>query len=365
MTLDQVSQAVGANGANAGGGLLRRGDEALVIRSIGLYARLEDIRGAVIAARNGRPILVSDVAEVDIGPRPLSGMVAFNERDSIVEGIVQMTKGNDAAKVVADLKARIADVAAKLPPGVTLRPDLRAHPAHPPHRARRWSENLALGAALVIAILIAFLQNWRAALIVGSVIPLALLVAFILMDARGVSANLISLGAVDFGIIIDSAVVLVEALMVRLAAGIANRDYAHRIGGAAADGGRARPPDPVLQGDHHHRLSADLHFPARRRKDFRAGGAHPFVRAGGSPAADADAGAGAAVVRRAQGPHGGNPFGLAGAPAGSLSRPARPRICRIPAACCWCRSPFSPRRSRARRCSAPNSCPSWTRATSG
>ena len=134
VTLDQVSQAVGANGANAGGGLLRRGDEALVIRSIGLYARLEDIRGAVIAARNGRPILASDVAEVDIGPRPLSGVVAFNERDSIVEGIVQMTKGNDAAKVVADLKARIADVTAKLPPGVSLRPDLRAHPAHPSHR---------------------------------------------------------------------------------------------------------------------------------------------------------------------------------------------------------------------------------------
>jgi len=228
VTLDQVAQAVGANGANAGGGLLRRGDEALVIRSIGLFASLADLRGAVIASRSGRPVLVSDVADVAIGPRPLSGLVAFNDRDNVVEGIVQMTKGNDAAKVVADLKARITEVQKKLPPGVTLQPIYeRTQLIH--RTVETVVENLALGAALVIAILVVFLQNWRAALIVSSVIPLALLAAFLLMDARGVSANLISLGAVDFGIIIDSAVVLVEALMVKLAAESANRDYAHRV----------------------------------------------------------------------------------------------------------------------------------------
>ena len=228
VTLDQVSQAVGANGANAGGGLLRRGDEALVVRSIGIYAHIDDIRNSVVAARGGRPILVSDVAEVEIGPRPLSGSVAFNDRDSIVEGIVQMTKGSDAAKVVADLKLRIEEVRGKLPAGVSIRPIYeRTQLIH--HTVETVAENLAVGALLVIAILIAFLQNWRAALIVGSVIPLALLGAFILMDARCVSANLISLGAVDFGIIIDSAVVLVEALMVKLAVEGANRDYAHRM----------------------------------------------------------------------------------------------------------------------------------------
>ncbi len=84
VTLDQVAQAVGANGANAGGGLLRRGDEALVVRSIGLFARIEDLRDAVIVARAGRPVLVADVAEVEIGPRPLSGSVAYNGEDSIV-----------------------------------------------------------------------------------------------------------------------------------------------------------------------------------------------------------------------------------------------------------------------------------------
>ena len=208
VTLDQVSQAVGANGANAGGGLLRRGDEALVVRSIGLFATLEDLRNTVVVAR-GPYGLVSDLAEVVIGPRPLSGMVAWNERDSVVEGIVQMTKGNDAAKVVESLKARVEEVQKKLPPGVRIRP-IYERTELIRHTVRTVVENLAVGAALVIAILLIFLRNWRAALIVGAVIPLALLFAFILMDARGVSANLISLGAVDFGIIIDSAVVLVE-----------------------------------------------------------------------------------------------------------------------------------------------------------
>ena len=233
VTLDQVSQAVAANGSNAGGGLLRRGDEALVVRSIGLFATQEDLRNTVVAARGGRTILVSDLAEVAIGPRPLSGMVAWNDRDSVVEGIVQMTKGNDAAKVVESLKARVEEVQKKLPPGVRIKPiyertELIRHTVH------TVVENLAVGAALVIAILLVFLRNWRAALIVGAVIPLALLFAFILMDARGVSANLISLGAVDFGIIIDSAVVLVEALMVKLALArddsvAQHHSYRHRL----------------------------------------------------------------------------------------------------------------------------------------
>jgi len=233
LTLDQVSQAVTNNSANAGGGLMRRGDEALVIRSIGLFSSLDDIRNTVIDARGGRPILVSDVADVEIGPRPLSGIVAWNDRDSVVQGIVSMIKGSDAVKVVTDLKARVAEVNAKLPPGMRIVPIYeRTQLVH--HTVLTVAENLTVGAVLVIGILLAFLRNWRAALIVGAVIPLALLFAFILMDARGVSANLISLGAVDFGIIIDSAVVLVEALMVKLALAQADahaqhHTYAHRM----------------------------------------------------------------------------------------------------------------------------------------
>jgi len=215
LTIDQVSQALSNNSANTGGGLLTRGDEALVIRGVGLFQSLSDIARSVVASRDGKPILVSDVGEVAVGARTRSGIVAFNERDDVVQGIVVMTKGQNAANVVEELKEKIAALGKRLPPGVRITPYYdRTNLIH--HTVRTVAENMILGAALVIAILIVFLRNWRAALIVALVIPLSLLFAFILMNARGVSANLISLGAIDFGIIIDSAVVLVEALMVRL-----------------------------------------------------------------------------------------------------------------------------------------------------
>lgn len=216
VTIDQVAQAVTANSSNTGGGVLRRGDEALVVRSIGLFKTVGDIARVVVTAKDGKTVLVGDVGKVEIGSRPRSGMVAFNEQDNVVQGIVQMTKGQNATKVVEALKARIEQLAPKLPAGVKIVPyydrtDLVRHTVH------TVTENLVMGAILVVAILILFLRNWYAALAVAVIIPLSLLFAFILIDNRGVSANLISLGAVDFGIIIDSAVVLVEALMVKLA----------------------------------------------------------------------------------------------------------------------------------------------------
>ena len=215
VTIDQVSQALTNNSANVGGGFLKRGDEALVVRGIGIFNRIEEIGRVIVSAKAGKTVLVSDVADVKIGSRPRSGIVAFNNENSVVEGIVQMSKGSNATKVVADIKNSIAQLNTKLPKGVRIktiydRTDLIDHTVH------TVAENLLVGAALVIAILVIFLGNWRAALIVATVIPLSLLFAFIMLDARGIPANLISLGAVDFGIIIDSAVVLVEALMVRL-----------------------------------------------------------------------------------------------------------------------------------------------------
>jgi cobalt-zinc-cadmium resistance protein CzcA len=216
VTLDQLSQAVGNGNGSAGGGLLRRGDAALVVRSGGLFASLADIRNTVVAARQGRVISVGDVAEVREGERPRFGSVAVDQRDSIVEGIVSMNKGGDPAKINEELKRRIAVLQTKLPAGVKIVPIYdRTELVH--HTVATVVENLAVGALLVMTVLVVFLSSWRAALIVATVIPLALLFAFILMQTRGVSANLISLGAIDFGIIIDSAVVIVEALMVRLA----------------------------------------------------------------------------------------------------------------------------------------------------
>src|SRR5476651_2218192 len=216
VTIDQVNTALTNNSANVGGGLVRRGDEALLVRGIGIFNSLDDIGRVIVSASNGKTVLVSDLGTVTTGYRPRSGIVAFNGENSVVEGTVQMSKGSNAAKVVADVKLAVDALNARLPKGVRLktiydRTELIGHTVH------TVAENLLVGAALVIAILIIFLGNWRAALIVAAVIPLSLLFAFIMLDARGIPANLISLGAVDFGIIIDSAVVLVEALLVRLA----------------------------------------------------------------------------------------------------------------------------------------------------
>ncbi|MDO8299192.1 efflux RND transporter permease subunit [Lacisediminimonas sp.] len=217
VTLDQVSQALSSNSANVGGGLAHRGEEALVIRGIGILRGVDDIGRIAIMAKAGKTVLVSDIAEVKIGERPRSGIVAYNQNDSVVQGIVQMTKGGNASQVIGDLKQRVEELNAKLPNGVKIRPiyDRTQLISHTVHTV---AENLLVGAALVIALLVIFLRNWRAALVVATVIPLSLLFAFIALHALNIPANLISLGTVDFGIIIDGAVVLVEALMVRLAA---------------------------------------------------------------------------------------------------------------------------------------------------
>ena len=216
VTIADVRQALANNSTNIGGGFVRRGDEALVIRGIGIFQRLEDISQVVVSARNGKTILVGDVAKVVIGHRTRSGMVSFNEQDSVVEGIVVMTKGGNATKIVTSVKEKVDEINAKLPKGVQIK-SIYDRTQLINHTVNTVAENLLVGAVLVIAILVIFLRNFYAALIVATVIPLSLLCAFILLDTRGIPANLISLGAVDFGIIIDGAVVLVEALMVRLA----------------------------------------------------------------------------------------------------------------------------------------------------
>lgn len=227
VTIDQVADALRNNSANAGGGIMRRGDEALVIRAVGIFRNLEDLAQVVVATREGRPIVAGDLGEVIIGARPRSGIVLFNEQNNVVQGIVQMVKGRDAVEVVAGVKEAIEHLGPKLPPGVRLVPyyDRTVLVSRTVHTV---THNLALGAVLVIGILLVFLRRWQAALAVAVVIPLSLLFAFILMNMLGVSANLISLGAVDFGIIIDSAVVLVEALMVRLTVGALDGTARHQ-----------------------------------------------------------------------------------------------------------------------------------------
>jgi cobalt-zinc-cadmium resistance protein CzcA len=216
LTLPDVYQAVASNNANTGGGYIEHGYEALVVRGAGLLKSAEEIGDIVVASRDGVPVLVKNVATVIIGPQPRNGIVGYNERDDVVEGVVLLIKGKDAITVLEGVKGKIADLNGHvLPPGVKIMPiydrtDLVQHTVH------TVEHNMLEGAVLILAILVIFLRRALASAVVITVIPLSLLFAFILIDAEHVSANLISLGAIDFGIIVDSAVVLVEAIMVKV-----------------------------------------------------------------------------------------------------------------------------------------------------
>ena len=217
VTLTQVGQAIAQANANAGGGYLTHGYERQVVRGVGLFQSTDDIARVAITTRRGVPVLVQDVGAVTIGAAPREGIVARDSADDVVEGIVLMRKGENALEVLKGVRAKTGEInGSLLPRGVEIAPFYdRAHLVN--HTVHTVEENLAIGATLVLLILVIFLGDFRSAVIVGLVIPLSLLFAFVLMDLRQVSANLISLGAVDFGIIVDAAVVMVEAFLVRLA----------------------------------------------------------------------------------------------------------------------------------------------------
>ena len=214
--LKQVFDAISANNSNTGGGYIEYGDEALVVRGIGLLKSAEEIGEIVVDSNDGVPVRIKDVADISIGPQPRTGIVAMNQRDDIVEGIVLLIKGRDAVNVLGGVKEKIKELNDfGLPPGVKITPiydrtELVGHTVH------TVEHNMLEGATLIMIILLVFLRRFMAAFLVTLIIPLSLLFAFILVDLGGISANLISLGAIDFGIIVDSAVVLVEAVMVQV-----------------------------------------------------------------------------------------------------------------------------------------------------
>ena len=216
VSLNQVFDAIAANNVNTGGGYIEHGDEALVVRGLGLLKSVDEIGEIVVTSYQGTPVRIKDVAQISIGPQPRTGIVAMNQRDDVVEGIVLLIKGRDAVRVLAGVKEKIDELNRfGLPAGVKITPfydrtELVGHTIH------TVEHNMIEGAVLILIILLVFLQRFLAAFLVTLIIPLSLLFAFILVDLGGVSANLISLGAIDFGIIVDSAVVLVEAVMVQV-----------------------------------------------------------------------------------------------------------------------------------------------------
>ncbi|HWU85035.1 MAG TPA: CusA/CzcA family heavy metal efflux RND transporter [Rhodocyclaceae bacterium] len=241
VSINELSAALGQSNANSGGGYVEYGSQQYLIRGIGLLRGPEDIENVVVAQRNGTPIKVGDVARVTIGEVPRQGVAGQNDNDDIVYGIVMMRKGENATVVLDSIKDKLAEIKANsLPKGVSIEP----------FYDRSWLigktmhtvfHNLIEGAMLVCLVLFVFLGNFRAAAIVALVIPLSLLGTFIGLTIVGIPANLLSLGAMDFGIIVDGAVIVVENVFHRLSTyegKLEGRNRVHEIIDAAAEVGR-------------------------------------------------------------------------------------------------------------------------------
>jgi cobalt-zinc-cadmium resistance protein CzcA len=213
VTLKNVFDAVAAGNSNAGGSYIPRGEYALMVRGIGLFQSTRDIENVVVAAHKGTPIRIRDLGEVGIGHRVRLGLLGRDHNDDVVQGIVLMRKGENPGLVIDGVKKKIAELQQSiLPRDVALRP-YYSRDALVKTTVRTVMRNLLEGAVLVVLVLSVFLYDVRAALIVAVTIPLSLLFAFIVMDLRGIPANLLSLGAIDFGIIVDGAVVMTENIV--------------------------------------------------------------------------------------------------------------------------------------------------------
>lgn len=219
-----VYQAVTKSNLNVGGDVIEKNGQAYVVRGIGLLDKIEDIENIIVENIAGTPVLVKNLAEVKEADAPRVGQVGLGNNDDVVEGIVVMRKGENPSEVLQRVKAKIADLNERVLPG-----DVKMETFYDRDNLMHYTtttvmHNLLEGIVLVTVIVLLFMADWRTTVIVSIIIPLALLFAFFCLRLKGMSANLLSLGAVDFGIIIDGAVVMVEGIFVTLDA------LSHRIG---------------------------------------------------------------------------------------------------------------------------------------
>lgn len=212
LSLRDLMQALENANENTGGAYIEKKANAYFIRAEGLVKGLEDIRQISIRTEAGVPLRIGDVASVRIGEALRYGAVSHNGEGEIVLGIVMMLKGANAAEVIQGVKARLAEIERTLPEGVRIASFLDRENLVD-RTIATVQQNLIEGALIVIFILVLLVGNWRAGLIIASVIPLSMLFAITLMKLFGVSANLMSLGAIDFGLIVDGAVIIVEAAL--------------------------------------------------------------------------------------------------------------------------------------------------------
>lgn len=209
LDVGEIFDAIKASNSTGGGHYISKNDQAYIVRGLGLYSDIESIENTVITSRNGIPIRVKDVGIVAIEPAVRIGQVGKNLDNDVVEGIVLMRKGENPTKTIKNLQSRLPDIKAQLPKGIHLKPFYdRNELIH--NTMHTIGHNVVCGIVFVILILFAFILDLRITLIASLVIPLALAFAFSLFKLFGIPANLLSMGAVDFGIIVDGAVILME-----------------------------------------------------------------------------------------------------------------------------------------------------------
>ena len=215
LTVSEVFDALEKNNANTGGSYIEENSNQYFIRGIGVVKSLEDVANIAVKTVNGTPIKIGDVAKVQLGHATRFGAVTRNGEGEVVAGIAIMLKGENFQEVIRNVKLRIEQIQKSLPEGVVIEPFIDR--THLVDRVEGTiARNLTEGGLIVIFVLIIFLGNWRAGLVVASVIPLSMLFAFGMMKAFGIDGNLMSLGAIDFGMIVDSAVIIVEAVVAHL-----------------------------------------------------------------------------------------------------------------------------------------------------
>lgn len=216
LSINDVFTALEKNNQNTGGAYIEKGSSVLFIRSEGLIQSREDIENiAIKPVLGGLPLLMKDVAEIKIGYATRYGAMCYNDKGEVAGAVVMMLKGANSSEVIKNVKERIKQIQKTLPEGVVIEPFLdRTKMVN--NAISTVEKNLIEGALIVVFVLVLFLGNFRAGFLVASVIPLAMLFAVIMMNTFGVSGNLMSLGALDFGLIVDGAVIIVEAVMHQL-----------------------------------------------------------------------------------------------------------------------------------------------------
>lgn len=267
VSVNEVFEALQRNNANTGGSYIEQNSNQYYIRGIGVVKNLEDVANITVKTVDGTPVKVGDVAKVQLGHATRFGAVTRNGEGEVVAGIAIMLKGENFQEVSKNVKERINQIQKSLPEGVVIEPFIDR--ANLVDRVEGTiARNLIEGGLIVIFVLVIFLGNWRAGLVVASVIPLSMLFAFGMMKTFGIDGNLMSLGAIDFGMIVDSAVIIVEAVVTHINTGHFSQPEVRAAYLAQCQNGGAATPFALTQ----KQMDEEVHFSASRIRQSAAFG---------------------------------------------------------------------------------------------